>query len=283
MIRIQRGTEPAKLSATRVTELAKISQLGRAPTSKEITGYAIVGDELWRTQYRKCCYCEMIIKKKFHDVEHYRPKASADCGPGCQRQYGYWWLAWTWENLLFACPNCNRSEKNDRFPLAHGSCTLQDHQTPHGQEKPLLLNPADSINPIEHIAFVYEAGKGKGKTRHWRATPRNGSQLGLFSIDVFGLNTDELFELRDSYYEATIAHRIKKLRAALTSDIQSAIEEQFEEALHLLLASQPWVALCYDALRSAIPDAELSKALGRAWPTPNEIPLLPPKPASPRV
>lgn len=275
MIRIQRGPEPAKLGPVRTTELTKLGQLGRPPTSKEITGYAIVGEELWRAQHRKCCYCEMIIKKKFHDVEHYRPKASANCAPGCQRQYGYWWLAWTWDNLLFACPSCNRSEKNDAFPLAHNSPTLADHAQPPDQEQPLLLNPGDTINPVEHIVFVYEAGKGKGKTRNWRANPRNGSPLGVFSIDVYGLNTDELLELRNSYYENTISRRIEKLRDALRRQTVAVIEEQFEEALHLLLASQPWVALSYDALRSAIPDAQLHSAIGKQWPPPNAIPLIP--------
>ena len=95
-----------------------------------------------------------------------------------------------------------------------------------------------------------------------RAAPAK-NELGLFSIDVFGLNTAELLELRDSYYEDTISRRITKLRAALTSKNQGATQAEFDEAQHLLLASQPWVALCYDALRSAIPNDELNMVLGK--------------------
>lgn len=271
MILIERGTEPDKLKTRRSAELAKLMALGRTPTKDDIEGYAIVGEELWRAQHRKCCYCEMIIKKKFHDVEHYRPKASANCAPGCTRAYGYWWLAWTWENLLFACPCCNRSEKNDLFPLEAGSIPLNDHQAPPGQEKPLLLNPADSINPVEHIEFVYCA-ESKGQPKHWRATARNGSQLGHFSQTTFGLNTDELLELRDDYYDKTIKHRIDELQKALASKKKNAIKQQFDEALRLLKAAQPFVALSYDAMRQAIPDSELQAAIGKSWPQPAAVP-----------
>jgi hypothetical protein len=272
MIPIRRGKEPDPLTHTRARELAKMAALGRPPTSKEISGYEIVGKELWRAQHRKCCYCEMIIAKDYNDVEHYRPKASAQCAPGPTRSYGYWWLAWTWDNLLFICPACNRSKKRDQFPLSSGSVPLNDHETPPGQELPLLLDPAGGINPLEHIVFTREAAS-RGEAEHWRAKPRHGSALGNYSILVYGLNSDELIELRDDYYERIIARRIKKLQAALAGGHPGAINEEFDEALRLLLAAQPYVALAYDALRGAIADAQLLQTIGRQWPDHAEIPL----------
>jgi uncharacterized protein (TIGR02646 family) len=49
-----------------------------------------------------CAYCEEYAEA-LH-VEHYRPKST------------YWWLAYSWDNLLYVCPTCN-STKNDRFEV----------------------------------------------------------------------------------------------------------------------------------------------------------------------
>jgi uncharacterized protein (TIGR02646 family) len=107
MIRITRGPEPANLVTIRNAQLAVLRTLGREPTSKEINGYSVVAEDLWKAQHHKCCYCEQRIPKGFNDVEHYRPKAVAARQPGSNDTHGYWWLAFTWENLLFACPACN--------------------------------------------------------------------------------------------------------------------------------------------------------------------------------
>ena len=53
----------------------------------------------------KCAFCEQKIEQ--WDVEHFRPKSI------------YYWLAYSWDNLLLACPTCN-GHKNDHFEvLAH--------------------------------------------------------------------------------------------------------------------------------------------------------------------
>ncbi|HMY18924.1 MAG TPA: hypothetical protein PKA58_21505, partial [Polyangium sp.] len=70
--------------------------------------------------------------------EHYRPKAEADRRPGSHETHGYHWLAFTWSNLYFSCPDCNRSYKRTRFPLEHGSIALKTRKRPPGQEIPLL-------------------------------------------------------------------------------------------------------------------------------------------------
>lgn len=90
MIPISRGPEPANLAAVRVAQLQLLRALGRPPVSKEIDGYKVVGHELWAVQRHKCCYCERRIMKSFNDVEHYRPKASANRTPGSPDGHGYW-------------------------------------------------------------------------------------------------------------------------------------------------------------------------------------------------
>jgi uncharacterized protein (TIGR02646 family) len=62
---------------------------------------------LKREAFGKCAYCEAPTDTVAHgDVEHFRPKAT------------YWWLAYCWDNLLFACQICNQSHKRLQFPVA---------------------------------------------------------------------------------------------------------------------------------------------------------------------
>jgi uncharacterized protein (TIGR02646 family) len=57
----------------------------------------------------KCAYCEANTDVVAHgDVEHYRPKSK------------YWWLAYCYDNFLFACQICNQIYKKDEFPV-HGA------------------------------------------------------------------------------------------------------------------------------------------------------------------
>lgn len=55
----------------------------------------------------KCGYCEGKASHVAHgDVEHYRPKTT------------YWWLAYCYDNYVYACQICNQSYKGAQFPVA---------------------------------------------------------------------------------------------------------------------------------------------------------------------
>jgi hypothetical protein len=54
----------------------------------------------------KCAYCESPTDTVAHgDVEHFRPKSV------------YWWLAYCYDNYVFACQICNQVFKGDEFPV----------------------------------------------------------------------------------------------------------------------------------------------------------------------
>lgn len=223
-------------------------------------------------QHCKCCYCERQTPAPFSDVEHYRPKASANRLPGSELRHGYWWLAFTWENLLFACPNCNRSAKNSLFPLDHGSTPLHAEEVPLGGEIPLLLDPGSTINPVEHIEFVFTATDPDGKDMGWWAQPRNGSRLGDTTISVCGLNLHGQRELRRRYYLFPIANFVKALDDALAKEqSELAVEREYHRALGLLDPTVPYVGFSYDALRFHIPDSRLQAAIKKSWPAPSEV------------
>lgn len=128
MIRLTRGPEPDSLVPIREEQLADARKAVAAGRKIRFDGYSVVKREIFGAQHRKCCYCEKLEEQaKYRDVEHYRPKAY------------YWWLAWTWDNLLFACMDCNRDHKKDQFPLADGSTPLVAEQAPPASERPLVI------------------------------------------------------------------------------------------------------------------------------------------------
>lgn len=275
MIFISRGPEPACLHTVRNRQLAALRKLGRTPKSDEIDGYRVIADAIWKAQHSKCCYCELRIPKSFNDVEHYRPKGFADRKPGCSLTHGYWWLAFTWNNLLFSCPGCNRSSKKAQFPLEVGSTSLTAENVVPGDENPLLIDPSSHINPVAHIEFVFTTIGITGNIAQWWARPRNKSKFGLRTITVCSLNKDELLELRNKHVDSVVQDYVSALIGALASGDIADIRREFLRAKALLRPANAHVALSYDALRHYVPDATLMAILHEQWPTPNEVAIPP--------
>lgn len=279
MINVRTLPGHAQLLARANVELPLLRSLGRAVTSKDIDGYQVAANELWAVQYFKCCYCEVKISRSYNDVEHYRPKGRADRAPGCQLTHGYWWLAFNVNNLLFACPSCNRSAKNDRFPLELGGVTMLAEQIPPGKELPLFLDPGGEVNPVEHIKFVplpfswhvdYEFPREHALDQQWLAIPRNGSRFGTATIEVTDLNRMELVELRSDYVRESVWPLAKELLEALDEQHAWKVQDRFERAQKLIKRSLPFTALSYDALCFFVDNRKLA-AFGHAWPKTSEV------------
>lgn len=64
-----------------------------------------VRDTLITIYKHKCAYCEQKMER--YNIEHYRPKKI------------YYWLAFSWDNLIMACPTCN-GFKDIHFDLEVG-------------------------------------------------------------------------------------------------------------------------------------------------------------------
>jgi uncharacterized protein (TIGR02646 family) len=109
--------------------------------------------------HNKCAYCEgKGASQAPVEVEHYRPKGRVredSALPGTHP--GYYWLAYTWDNLLPSCTFCNQRRvdqptwdepqagpaagKADQFPLSDSGVRAKDWNSLLINEKPLLLNP----------------------------------------------------------------------------------------------------------------------------------------------
>jgi len=61
----------------------------------------------------KCAFCEQKVEQTH--IEHYRPK------------HIYYWLAYSWDNLLLACPTCN-TYKGIHFDLLGTKINFQNTQ-----------------------------------------------------------------------------------------------------------------------------------------------------------
>lgn len=259
MIRIDRGPEPAELVAVRAAELARVRALAaQGPLQAKHFGgrYAVVKESLRRRQENKCCYCESKEQASRNDVEHFRPKTRAERSPGSTDTRGYWWLAWSWDNLLFACRNCNQSPaKLDQFPLAVGSTALQPEEQPPGLEQPLLVDPG-SEDGIEHIQFVLTY---QGSKQVWMPRARNGSPRGDRTIRVCRLDRPELLDAYTDHVRDHVVPRVDEVDEAMDTGSHELVQRAWKRANVLLKPSLPFVGLSYDALEHFFSDARLKE------------------------
>ena len=109
-----------------------------------------IRDALINIYNHKCAYCEQKMER--YNIEHYRPKKI------------YYWLAFSWDNLILACPTCN-GYKDVHFDLAEGKSRVTFDNTEANIrlinrcsaeydliEKPKMVNP-EVTNPLGHISF----------------------------------------------------------------------------------------------------------------------------------
>lgn len=266
MIRIERGSEPSDLAAVRGVQLAKVGAIAakREPLSEEIKGYNVAKPRLAEAQAHKCCYCEARIEGKYDDVEHFRPKAGANRGPGFATT-GYWWLAWTWENLLLACKRCNSEFKGTQFPLVPGSIVLAPHAHPPGGENALLVDPATE-DPLDFIQFRCVAGR-------WRPFARNGQIRGDETIRVAGLDRDLLLDFYKVHVNDHVRPEVETVRTSMRAGDGRAVHEAWQRAQRRLLQkTHLFAGLAHDAL-----DALVSAKERAAWSLTLERPPLRPR------
>lgn len=154
-----------------------------------VYAHASVKAALRAAQFDKCCYCEgKIGAHSAGDVEHFRPKTRTRQGPNEVLVYpGYYWLAYQWANLFFACDQCNRVGKRDFFPLGVPANRARLPTDSLAIEEPMLVDPS-ADDPRAHIRF-----------NTW--IPEGQSERGRETIRIVGLDRDALNDDRRSHYK----------------------------------------------------------------------------------
>jgi hypothetical protein len=106
----------------------------------------------------KCAYCESKTDTVAHgDVEHFRPKSK------------YWWLAYCYDNYLYACQICNQVHKGDEFPVHAAAGMWTGPELPAPPTAAALATLAETLipDPLDLNAghafadFLAAAGKEK--------------------------------------------------------------------------------------------------------------------------
>lgn len=164
----------------------------------------------------KCSVCERQRGTELQ-VDHYRAKKTRNHKTNIHyNQPGYYWLAYTWSNLLPLCSKCNNNKSN-KFPLAGWTHTnrVTSHINTSGlspflpydlnwlqnRESPLIINPEHETNPEKHFVFLKD-GSIKGRTPE-----------GIETINVFQLNRKDL----------------RRERIKIRQDYVIAIKEAFDD------------------------------------------------------
>lgn len=156
--------------------------------------------------HRKCAYCEARLGEVDWQVEHFRPKRSVAERPD---HPGYYWLAYTWENLYPSCVPCNQSRqdkplwddpvagategKADQFPIEDENLRVMCPGDDLALERPLLLDPC---NDDPETALIY--------TTLGEIEPALGNFRAEESIRVFHLTRRRLRNQRKEQIDAVI-------------------------------------------------------------------------------
>lgn len=92
--------------------------------------------QLKRESDGKCAYCESKTDTVAHgDVEHFRPKSK------------YWWLAYCYDNYVYACQICNQVHKGDEFPIHASTGAWTGPTLPVSPTPAALATLAETLTP----------------------------------------------------------------------------------------------------------------------------------------
>ena len=203
--------------------------------------------------YGKCVYCESNVAANHPgDIEHWRPKNRVTDETGRTIEIetedrttvphpGYYWLAYEWRNLLFACVDCNRPStaktpgrrigKWDQFPVRRFRARKMGEEL---RERPMLVNPVEE-DPAAHLK-VDDIGVMIAKT-----------DRGQKCIDIFGLNAREaLLDARRECIENTKSRIqsmiLEMLMASQQHDKEGAMRKLAEKVKKIESGAAPYSA-----------------------------------------
>lgn len=192
MIRLERPAVPEVLRTTGARLGLWNRRRTRAATPPELDQFlygAEVFDALTAMTGGRCAFCERRIAVDGYasrslgaSVTHYRPPWGAVDHAGAVSMDHYWWLAYTWENLLPACADCIRA-KGNRFPIERAE--RASRREPLDRERPYLLDPTTD-DPEPHLIFQPDG------------TVVGATQRGATTVEVLALNRSSLVSARRS-------------------------------------------------------------------------------------
>jgi len=149
--------------------------------SKNLYKVVSVQKELYKIYNKKCAYCEDSLLNTPKHIEHYRPKNG-----------GYYWLAYSWDNLILCCTSCN-SKKNNNFKTKNQQINydgekfedIHNFRDDYDKiEEPFIINP-EKDDILSDIIFNDEA-----------EISSNNKRVHHTIEEACNLNRDELVQKR---------------------------------------------------------------------------------------
>ncbi|MBL8897116.1 MAG: hypothetical protein JNM84_05790 [Planctomycetes bacterium] len=219
---------------------------------------------LRRESFDKCVYCESPTATVAHgDVEHFRPKSL------------YWWLAFCYDNYVFACQICNQSFKGNQFPIA--AKAMAAPKKPASSAKTARLAFAASLAPAaddeparKHFWKRCDAEKAwlldpyREDPERWIAwssdavlretravpIPRSPKSKRIVQVaeEILGLNREEL--LRERFLRWSMIDTL--LAVATENGLSKSVRQRtLDEIARLQAADQPYAAMMRFFVRQA--------------------------------
>ena len=189
---------------------------------------------------QKCAFCEQKIMKCINNnledcsstVEHYRPKSK------------YYWLAYSWDNLLWCCHRCNQNKDNN-FDTKRSLGTFEKitflkkiHNSSkiYNQiEEPLMIHPE-----FENVVSKLEFNNGVITSDDLRVK---------YTIKTCGLDRDDLNEKRQTIIDDFIASIIdKKLKKESIKETIEELMNDLEKKEKEFIALRYWILENYKTL-----------------------------------
>lgn len=267
MIRLDLGPEPAALAAAREAKIAEALAGATPPTSTMLTGYREPTHRaLHQRQHKKCAWCERPVGRTGEPVEHVRPKAGATSADGTASPPHYWWLTWTWENLVFSCASCNsQGNKGNRFWLLAGTPRLPVPAPPvHPSwfdvtaESPVLIHPRRE-DPLDFIEWRVVDRRQPRRRWRWTIRGRDPQARGRCSIELLGLTS--LVDTVNAHLQGLLALDVQ-LRAHLDAQRTAAAQAAWADMVdaYVNAPGAPFRAASWWALEALWPPAERTAA-----------------------
>ncbi len=204
-----------------------------APADPALYAHAEVLAALNESFHGKCGYCETPVDSlQVANVDHYRPTSDAIGADGSVDHPSYWWLAYSWPNLVLSCRDCQRT-KGRRFPVVAGRLRFGQPET----EEALLLDPRAAGDAPDKVLIFASDG-----------TVSSADKRGRTSIDVLGLNRTRLVQARREVSEA--------IRAEHRAHRATSVPDLALDLSYLGLRRQLWAQLTANASLTEAPIAQ---------------------------
>ena len=187
----------------------------------------------------KCAFCEQEIRECKDNnleecsstVEHYRPKSI------------YYWLAYSWDNLLWCCHRCNQN-KSDNFKILKPQAELKEsfNESMHCSailyqdiEEPFMIHPEleSVLNKLTFVDGIIDSTDSRVKYT-----------ITICQLDREDLNEKRLKIIRNFIIEAKKRNRFNKSY----QDILDNLKQDFMNEKSEFRALKFWILKNHKAL-----------------------------------